>query len=105
VKPVRLVGDAILDCSKRGGLILDGFVGSGTTIIAAEQTGRIASALELNPRYVDVAILRWEKLTGEPARHEVTGLTFAETALQRAVAIPSSASPAERAFSGGPIDG
>jgi 16S rRNA G966 N2-methylase RsmD len=101
VKPVRLVADAILDCSKRGGLILDGFAGSGTTIIAAEQTGRIARALELDPRYVDVAILRWEKLTGEPARHEVTGLSFAEMALRRA----APAAPAERALSGGHIDG
>jgi hypothetical protein len=105
VKPVRLVGDAILDCSKRGGLILDGFVGSGTTIIAAEQTGRIACALELDPHYVDVAILRWERLTGEPARHEVTGLSFAETAAQREVATLSPASPAEQTFSGEPIDG
>ena len=89
VKPVRLVADAILDCSKRGGLILDGFAGSGTTIIAAEQTGRIACALELDPRYVDVALLRWEKLSGEPARHKETGLTFAEMAQQRGVAAPS----------------
>ena len=80
VKPLRLVADAMLDCSKRGGLILDGFAGSGTTIIAAEQTGRIACALELDPHYVDVAILRWEKLTGEPVRHEETGLTFADMA-------------------------
>src|SRR5262249_11799434 len=58
VKPVRLVADAILDCSKRGGLILDGFAGSGTTIIAAERTGRVACALELDPHYADVAILR-----------------------------------------------
>jgi DNA modification methylase len=64
VKPMRLVADAMLDCSKRGGLILDGFAGSGTTIIAAEQTGRIAGALELDPHYVDIAVLRWEKLTG-----------------------------------------
>jgi hypothetical protein len=105
VKPVRLVGDAILDCSKRGGLILDGFVGSGTTIVAAEQTGRIACALELDPRYVDVAILRWERLTGEPARHEVTGLSFAEMTLQRAVATPSPASSGKRPFSGRRIDG
>ena len=83
VKPVRLVADAILDCSKRGGLILDGFAGSGTTIIAAEQIGRIACALELDPRYVDVAISRWERLTGELARHESTRLTFGETARQR----------------------
>ena len=66
VKPVRLVADAILDCSKRGGLILDGFAGSGTTIMAAEQTGRLAYAIELDPHYVDVAIRRWEKLSGEP---------------------------------------
>jgi hypothetical protein len=83
VKPVRLVADAILHCSKRGGLILDGFAGSGTTIMAAEQTGRIACGLELDPRYVDVAILRWEKLTGEPVRHEVTGLNFADVARHR----------------------
>jgi hypothetical protein len=105
VKPVRLVADAILDCSTRGGLILDGFSGRGTTIIAAEQTGRVACALELDPRYVDVAILRWEKLTGEQARHEETGLTFADMALQRAVATPSPADPAELAIGGGQVDG
>jgi DNA modification methylase len=105
VKPVRLVADAILDCSKRGGLILDGFAGSGTTMVAAEQTGRIACALELDPRYVDVAIRRWEKLTGEPARHAVTELSFAEMALQRVVATPSPAGPGKRTFSAGPIDG
>src|SRR5262249_6352141 len=88
VKPVRLVADAILDCSQRNGLILDGFAGSGTTIVAAEQTGRIACALELDPHYVDVTVLRWEKLAGESARHEGTGLTFSEIARQR-VGVPS----------------
>ena len=83
VKPVRLVADAMLDCSKRGGLILDGFAGSGTTIVAAEQTGRLAYALELDARYVDVAIRRWEKHTGEPAKHVVRGLTFQEVAQTR----------------------
>ena len=78
VKPVRLVADAMLDCSKRSGLILDGFAGSGTTIVAAEQTGRLACALELDARYVDVAIRRWEKHTGEPAKHAERGLTFRE---------------------------
>ena len=105
VKPVRLVADAILDCSKRGGLILDGFAGSGTTIIAAEQSGRIARALELDPHYVDVTIFRWEKLTGEPARHERTGLTFGELTRQRAVAGPSSDGPALSVDSGGLVDG
>ena len=79
VKPVRLVADAMLDCSKRGGLILDGFAGSGTTIVAAEQTGRLACAIELDPGYIlDVAIRRWEKLSGEPAKHAERGLTFQE---------------------------
>ena len=100
VKPVRLVADAILDCSKRGGLILDGFAGSGTTIIAAEQTGRIACALELDPHYVDVAILRWKKLTGEAARHEDTGLTFADMARRR-----EGATTSPDAVSGGLLNG
>jgi hypothetical protein len=83
VKPVRLVADAILDCSKRGGLILDGFSGSGTTIVAAEQTGRLACALELDPQYVDVAVRRWEKLTGELAEHATLGRTFKELTRER----------------------
>jgi 16S rRNA G966 N2-methylase RsmD len=85
VKPVRLVADAILDCSKRGGMILDGFAGSGTTIMAAEQTGRLAYALELDARYVDVIIRRWEKHTGEPAEHAVLGATIQELAQHRCV--------------------
>ena len=105
VKPVRLVADAILDCSKRGGLILDGFAGSGTTIIAAQQTGRITHALELDPHYVDVAILRWEKLTGDAARHEETGLTFADMARLRKGAAPSPDGQAVPAVSGGLLDG
>src|SRR5260370_6872576 len=67
VKPVALVADAIKDCSKHGDIVLDPFCGSGTIIIAAERTGRKARALELDPRYVDVAIRRWDKLTGKSA--------------------------------------
>jgi hypothetical protein len=104
VKPVRLVADAILDCSKRGGLILDGFAGSGTTIIAAEQTGRVACALELDPRYVDVAIQRWEKLTGEPARHEEIGFTFAKMVRSRAVSRLVSQPPILTADNGGLVN-
>lgn len=78
VKPVGLVQDAILDCSRRNGIILDAFSGSGTTIIAAENTGRICHALEIDPQYVDVAIKRWSKLTGEHAIHASSGLTFEE---------------------------
>jgi DNA modification methylase len=68
VKPVALVADAILDCSARGELVLDAFAGSGTTLIAAEKTGRRCNAIELDPLYVDTAIRRWQTLTGEQAR-------------------------------------
>ncbi len=78
VKPVALVADAIKDCSKRRGIILDPFVGSGTTIIAAEQTGRRACAMELDPKYVQTAIQRWQAFTGEDAVHVETGLTFGD---------------------------
>ena len=59
VKPVALVADAIKDCTARGHIVLDAFAGSGTTIMATEKTGRVGRALELDPRYVDVAIKRW----------------------------------------------
>ena len=83
VKPVALVADAILDCSNRGGLVLDAFCGSGTTLIAAEKTGRKAAALEIEPKYVDTAIRRWQVFTGEAALHAETGATFADTEAQR----------------------
>jgi DNA modification methylase len=88
VKPVALVADAIRDCSKRNGIVLDPFVGSGTTIIAAEETGRICYAMELDPRYVDTAIRRWEAFTGGAAQHGGTGLTFKEMALVRHSKVP-----------------
>src|SRR5207344_1495159 len=78
VKPVALIADLIRDCSRRNGLVLDPFGGSGTTILAAERAGRIARVIELDPLYVDVAIRRWQKITGTPARHTETGGTFAE---------------------------
>ncbi len=78
VKPVALVIDAIKDCSRRGEIVLDPFSGSGTTIIAAEKSQRRACAMELDPIYVDVAIRRWEKLTGGEAIHGLNGQTFAE---------------------------
>lgn len=93
VKPVALVADAIRDCSKRDGIVLDPFVGSGTTIIAAEKTGRRAFAMELDPRYVDVAIRRWQALTGDVARHAETGQTFDELAVARADNGSDAASP------------
>jgi len=84
VKPVALVADAIKDCSKRGGIVLDAFGGSGTTLIAAEKTGRRGYLLELDPLYVDVIIRRWQKHFDDQARHALSGLTFEETALEGA---------------------
>src|ERR1700674_259068 len=78
VKPVALVADAILDCSARGDIVLDGFLGSGTTVIAAERTGRRCYGLEIDPRYVDTIIRRWQAFTGDSARHAVTGRRFGE---------------------------
>ncbi|MEQ8229328.1 MAG: DNA methyltransferase [Rhodospirillales bacterium] len=77
-KPVALIADAIKDASKRGGLVLDPFLGSGTTVIACEETGRICAGMELDPLYVDVIIRRWETFTGGEARHAETGMTFRE---------------------------
>jgi DNA modification methylase len=77
-KPVSLVADAILDCSARGDIVLDPFLGSGTSLIAAERTGRRCRGIELDPGYVDTAITRWQAFTGIVARHAITGKTFAE---------------------------
>ncbi|MDX2142034.1 MAG: DNA modification methylase [Rhodospirillaceae bacterium] len=77
-KPTSLYADMMLDCSKRGGLIIDPFAGSGTIFLAAERTGRIASGIELDPAYCDVAIQRWQDLTGDSARYEDSGLSFNE---------------------------
>ena len=76
VKPVALVADAILDCSARGDVVLDAFLGSGTTVIAAERTGRRCYGLELDPAYVDTIVRRWQALTGGTARHAASGRTF-----------------------------
>ena len=92
VKPVALVADAILDCSRRGGLILDPFAGSGTTIIAAERTGRRAATMELDPRYIDTSIRRWQALTGLSAIHAATGLKFSEHEARVATDVPASQS-------------
>jgi DNA modification methylase len=78
VKPVALVEDAILDCSRRGGIVLDAFSGSGTTIIAAERSARRGFGLELDPKYVDATLKRFRALTGEEPVHADSGLTLGE---------------------------
>lgn len=84
VKPWAMVADAIKDCTAHGETVLDAFCGSGTTIIAAEKVGRVGFGIELDPKYVDVAVLRWQRLTGRQATHAAAGLAFAEIANARA---------------------
>jgi DNA modification methylase len=100
VKPVALVADAIKDCSKQGDLVLDPFCGSGTIIVAAERTGRKARALEIDPAYVDVAIRRWEKLTGKSATLS-TGGTFEEITEQRTIEVDMAQVEAVESLAGG----
>ena len=76
VKPVALVADAIRDCSRRRQIVLDPFAGSGTTLIAAEKTGRRAHVLELDPIYCDTIVRRWQAFTGKCAQHVQTDQTF-----------------------------
>lgn len=76
VKPVAMVADAILDVSARGDIVLDPFLGSGTTLMAAERVGRICYGMELDPIYVDTIIRRWQKYSGGQAIHAVSGKCF-----------------------------
>jgi DNA modification methylase len=80
VKPVQMIVDAILDCSARGDILLDPFLGSGSSLIAAERTGRILRGIEIDPRYVDVAVRRWQRHTGAHAIHAVSGDRFDDIA-------------------------
>jgi DNA modification methylase len=83
VKPVAMVADAILDCSARGEIVLDAFLGSGTTLMAAERVGRICFGIEIDPAYVDVAIRRWQNHTGGNAMHATSGKSFNEIAASK----------------------
>ena len=80
VKPVAMVADAILNSTARGDIVLDAFLGSGTTLIAAERTGRRCCGLELDPAYVDTIIRRWQALTGGTAHHAASGRSFDDLA-------------------------
>jgi len=79
VKPVALVADAIMDCTARRDVVLDGFLGSGSTIIAAERTGRRCYGMELDPHYVDATVRRWQIFTRGIARHASNDKSFNET--------------------------
>jgi DNA modification methylase len=80
LKPIALVADALLDCSTRGEIVIDPFLGSGTTLIAAERVGRVCYGIEIDPLYVDVAIRRWQRHTGDRAIHAATGKRFDDLA-------------------------
>ena len=89
VKPTALLADAIMDVSHRGDIVLDAFGGSGATLLAAEKTGRRARLIELDPLYVDVAIRRWQEMTGKQAIHATTGETWDDRS--QALDVPESA--------------
>ena len=82
VKPKKLCADAILDCSRRNGIVLDPFAGSGATLVAAAMTGRRGYGIELDPKYADVTLRRLAEEVGEPARLD-GGITFDEVAEER----------------------
>ena len=90
VKPVALVADAMRDCTRRHDIVLDTFSGSGTTIMAAERIGRRAYAMEIEPRYVDVAIRRWQAFTRKDAADSESGCTFDQLEAERARAAGES---------------
>lgn len=84
VKPVAMIADALRDCSHRRGIVLDPFAGSGTILVAAERCGRRARAIELEPRYVDVAVQRWQRVTGKHAVLRSTGDRWLDVQAARA---------------------
>jgi DNA modification methylase len=89
VKPVALVAEAIKDCSRRGGIVLDPFGGSGTTLIAAEKTGRLARLVEFDPAYCDQILRRYERITGKQAKLATTEQTFEAVAEERgSISVP-----------------
>jgi ParB-like chromosome segregation protein Spo0J len=87
VKPTALVADAIKDCSLRGDIVLDVFGGSGSTLIAAESSGRVGHLLEYDPAYCDTIVRRWETYTGKAACLSPGGPTFEEVAQSRGVVL------------------
>jgi len=97
VKPVAMVADAIRDCSHRKAIVLDAFAGSGTTLIAAEKTGRRGYGIEIDPAYCDVTIRRLHAVCGLDAVLEATGQSFAEAeAEERAIASTAMVEDAAR---------
>lgn len=80
----QIVDATVLDSSRSGDIVLDPFLGSGTTLMAAERTRRRCHGIELDPLYVDVIVRRWQAYTGASARHASTGASFDEISASRA---------------------
>jgi DNA modification methylase len=95
VKPTAMLEDALLDLSNRGDIVLDPFLGSGSTLIAADKAGRVCRGVELDPLYVDVIIRRYEAATGEAGILPETGETFEDLAARRAAEATRTAAAAE----------
>jgi DNA modification methylase len=104
VKPVALVADAILDCSKRGGIVLDPFLGSGTTLIAAEKTGRRGCGIELDPQYCDVIVRRMARAFKVEAVHAANGKAFAEIERERTAEAATERQPDREASTGEEVE-
>jgi DNA modification methylase len=82
-KPVELMRRPIMNHTERGEVVYDPFLGSGTTLIAAEQTGRVCMGIDVDPRYVDVIVIRWQQLTGRTARMDASTATFEQVRAER----------------------
>jgi DNA modification methylase len=105
VKPVAMIADALRDVSRRGDVVLDVFLGSGSTLIAAEETGRVCIGVELDPAYVDVAIRRWQKRTGKNAVHAASGETFDAIAERMVSPVPTTGVVADKVPAGAATTG
>ena len=99
VKPVALVADAMRDCTRRDDIVLDPFMGAGTTTLAAERVGRRAYGLEIDPAYVDAAIRRWQSVTKADAVLDGTGKTSVKS---RQPARPKRGARDEKGIEGQP---
>jgi len=95
MKPVELVERAIRNSSRPGDIVLDPFGGSGTTLIAAEKTGRIGWLIELDPKYADVIVRRWQDWSGQEAYRELDAVKFNDLAALAGVAITTDAAEAD----------
>jgi len=82
-KPVELMRRPILNHTKRGEAVYDPFLGSGTTMMAAELTERVCIGIDIDPRYVDVAVIRWQEFTGQQATLEANGRSFKQVKTER----------------------